>query len=64
VAAAGVAGGLVPGSQWSLFRVDGQGKQVWKIVPRGNAEVVNVSGDGTICWFGLGDGAERLVFLA
>ncbi|HEY3835778.1 MAG TPA: hypothetical protein VGL72_04375, partial [Bryobacteraceae bacterium] len=72
VAAVGGAGGVVLSSQWSLFRFDGQGKRQWKIVLPGNAEAVNVSGDGrfvvaalsdgTIRWFGLGDGAELLAF--
>ena len=57
-------------TEWSLYLFDGEGKRQWKILLPASPEAINVSGDGklavaalidgTIRWFRLSDGQERL----
>ncbi len=60
------------GTEWCLRLFDKQGQQQWQTAIPGAAWAVNISGDGrwavaalgdgTIRWYGLEDGQERLAF--
>ncbi len=62
------------GTEWSLHLFDRQGRQQWQAPVPGGAWAVNISGDGrfavvafsdgTIRWYQLENGKERLAFFA
>ena len=63
---------VILGTEWTLRRIDTQGKDIWRIPSPATTWAVNVSGDGkvvvtshgdgTIQWRRLSDGAELLTF--
>jgi WD40 repeat protein len=60
------------GANWSVYLFDRSGEQIWRAVAPGAAWAVNVSGDGrsvvaaladgTIRWYDIRDGHEKLAF--
>jgi WD40 repeat protein len=60
------------GCDWSVYLFDGSGAQIWRADAPGAAWAVNVSGDGqtvvaaladgTIRWYDIRDGREKLAF--
>ncbi len=63
---------FVLGTEWYVRLFDRNGTQRWKVVVPSTAWAVNISGDGryvvaaiadgTIRWYGMGDGKEKLAF--
>lgn len=63
---------FVLGTDFSIYRFDAAGQQLWRKEPPGSAYAVNLSsdgalivaalGDGTIRWYRASDGAELLAF--
>jgi WD40 repeat protein len=63
---------FILGAEWSIYRFDAEGRQMWSNSVEGLAWGVNLSadgsivvaalGDGTIRWYRASDGAELLAF--
>jgi WD40 repeat protein len=63
---------FVLGTGWSVYLFDSSGRQLWRVLSPGSAWDVNVSGDGqtvvaafgdgTIRWYDIQDGHEKLAF--